>query len=442
MKKTYFLIIILVLLTTGIKSQETKYIQLLPDIGNNIGNDFKDDLFILKSWTWKWDTIICYDTLGLIYRLTQKLDTNGNTMSILSEELDSSLWINNWKNTYSYDTNGRLFSLLKQIAQGGSLTNYSRFFYYYDTDGKLFLSSCEFWQNHAWQGCGSHYYVYGRNGLLLYDYDDYTKNLYAYNNDGSLQFVISQTWQSGAWVNLTRADYSYDIYGNLLTIFKLLWLSNNTWNDQYMKEYRTYDLNGNLITRFITRYSCGDWRDDVRYTYTYDNNGNRLTEFREDNDWVNVLWTNTYIYHYSYDLNGNSINGIYEIWANGNWEPGMNNLSIFSQRTSIYSIPDKIFRYTVNYTYYNSSTAGIGIDNSFFQIYPNPTIDNFTILDKSLNPINEKIISIFDIHGKLLLRQTMQQDKTEIDISSLDKGVYIVRVLGADMNVTKKIIKE
>ena len=89
-----------------------------------------------------------------------------------------------------------------------------------------------------------------------------------------------------------------------------------------------------------------------------------------------------------------------------------------------------------------TTTSGIEayINTNQITVCPNPANDLITI-ENSLIAENE-MVSIYGIQGQLLLQQTIHQAKTEIDISNLDKGVYIVRVIGNDINVSKKIIKE
>ena len=66
-------------------------------------------------------------------------------------------------------------------------------------------------------------------------------------------------------------------------------------------------------------------------------------------------------------------------------------------------------------------------------IYPNPTVDGFTI-----NP-GEKAgtISIYDITGNLVISQRVYK-KTYINISSLQKGIYYVKANG----ITEKLLKK
>ena len=74
-----------------------------------------------------------------------------------------------------------------------------------------------------------------------------------------------------------------------------------------------------------------------------------------------------------------------------------------------------------------------------FNIYPNPTTGRMKI-----DCLNKEIqeISIFNIIGNLLLQVQCDKERSEIDISTLAIGMYIIKVTGADWTVQKKIIKE
>jgi len=72
-------------------------------------------------------------------------------------------------------------------------------------------------------------------------------------------------------------------------------------------------------------------------------------------------------------------------------------------------------------------------------IYPNPALNSITIESPSI--INNKTISIYNIQGQLLLKQSSTQAKTEIDIRFLAKGIYIVKVESTDNVIVKKFVK-
>jgi photosystem II stability/assembly factor-like uncharacterized protein len=89
-----------------------------------------------------------------------------------------------------------------------------------------------------------------------------------------------------------------------------------------------------------------------------------------------------------------------------------------------------------------SEFAGINENfaNLAISISPNPAQDMLIIEDIAFS--KDKIISVYNIHGQLLLQQPILHDKTNINISNLNKGVYIVKVVGTDINTMKKIIKD
>jgi hypothetical protein len=97
--------------------------------------------------------------------------------------------------------------------------------------------------------------------------------------------------------------------------------------------------------------------------------------------------------------------------------------------------------------YYNPIGSGcpsfilVGISeiknlNSELLFYPNPATNNITI-----ESLHKAIIEILNIQGQTISQQ-LKQGKTDIDISSLAKGVYILRLLSNDKTVVARIVKE
>lgn len=69
-------------------------------------------------------------------------------------------------------------------------------------------------------------------------------------------------------------------------------------------------------------------------------------------------------------------------------------------------------------------------------IYPNPvTSDRVYISSKSLAP---KDIEIFDVLGKRVLQTTI--NTKELNVASLNPGVYIIKIKDGDIRATRKLI--
>jgi hypothetical protein len=80
-------------------------------------------------------------------------------------------------------------------------------------------------------------------------------------------------------------------------------------------------------------------------------------------------------------------------------------------------------------------------DGDDIQIYPNPVNSVISLQSKALSQ-QTVIMEIFDINGwKLIDKQiTKETEKTDIEVSHLQSGVYCVRLHIGDITVSKKII--
>lgn len=79
-------------------------------------------------------------------------------------------------------------------------------------------------------------------------------------------------------------------------------------------------------------------------------------------------------------------------------------------------------------------------DDNFVSIFPNPATDNITITNyaKKYNGI----IAIYDIQGEMLIQQPLQEERTRIDISSLTKGMYFIKLMNGKSILSGKFIKD
>jgi hypothetical protein len=86
-------------------------------------------------------------------------------------------------------------------------------------------------------------------------------------------------------------------------------------------------------------------------------------------------------------------------------------------------------------TLYNSISTGTNdIKYSNIKIYPNPT--NNIINIEGLNKNENNTIQIFDVQGKLVITKTITEKGT-IDLSELNKGVYVIKI----GEVAQRIVK-
>ena len=80
---------------------------------------------------------------------------------------------------------------------------------------------------------------------------------------------------------------------------------------------------------------------------------------------------------------------------------------------------------------------GYNVNHTAVEIFPNPVINNITI-----EALQKSTMEILNIQGQTIIQQTVPQGKTDINISGLAKGVYIVRLCSNDKTEVARIVKE
>ena len=130
-------------------------------------------------------------------------------------------------------------------------------------------------------------------------------------------------------------------------------------------------------------------------------------------------------------------NGIISYSAN---LPGNNNYSTFgldiNNELYVASLSNGVV-----YKLVDTSLSTREFNSSYVQIYPNPAKTSFFIKSKETNfPIN---VAVFDISGKQLAIATLKSEENKIDISQLQKGLYLVNFINKNgENHNEKLIIE
>ncbi len=76
-------------------------------------------------------------------------------------------------------------------------------------------------------------------------------------------------------------------------------------------------------------------------------------------------------------------------------------------------------------------------------IYPNPTSGLFTVdLSNAQNPYLGEYIEVYNSVGQLLIRERINTNQIQVNLSSFSEGVYILSLNAEGVRVNKKIIKQ
>jgi hypothetical protein len=117
-----------------------------------------------------------------------------------------------------------------------------------------------------------------------------------------------------------------------------------------------------------------------------------------------------------------------QTWLTLSIASGNGNKITTEARTALVTIQTPNGVQIVTVTQAGTSTTGIvEVNNNNLTIFPNPAT-NTIVIDIPLTT-KESNISIFDINGRELIKQLVGTSKTVINISTLPRGIYFVKVI-------------
>jgi len=83
------------------------------------------------------------------------------------------------------------------------------------------------------------------------------------------------------------------------------------------------------------------------------------------------------------------------------------------------------------------------VGEGWVAIYPNPANNNIIIEVQQTKLTKNDVILIYNVQGVLLLTQPIEQEKTDVNINALARGVYIVKVeRQGSYTLVKRLVKE
>ena len=117
-----------------------------------------------------------------------------------------------------------------------------------------------------------------------------------------------------------------------------------------------------------------------------------------------------------------------------NWDGGLNQIKYDSDGNNG-NLP---LIYVSNLYFYNSGTASVGKIQDFeLSLYPNPVKDIANIeTGESID-----MVRIYDLTGRMVKQANPYSNNFRIDVTSLNKGVYMVKLNSGDKTGSIKLIK-
>jgi hypothetical protein len=309
-----------------------------------------------------------------------------NSNNMLTEEflrfwdsnLTTPIYVDNVKTVYSYDSNNKMVEYIEY-----------------------------FWLNNSW-GNSSKFTI-------------------SYNSDGKISEGIQFNWIGADWVLSERTIITYGVNGNIYNLIYDTW-DGSKWVQNEATEF-TLDANNKIILEFVKAWDGTTYLDSRKTEYQYDTNGNQISEkvYYVNNGVFELNYGDTYTFDTSLLMSSythpfNQTTGLDYVLTGF---PFVNKLLSSSNSSSN--------RIVYNY---GETTANTSDFNTLdFVVYPNPTS---SLINVDGGELKLKNVVVYNLLGKKVMTST----KSELNLQSLVKGLYLLKVQVENGGVvTMKIVK-
>lgn len=311
-----------------------------------------------------------------------------------------------------------------------------------------------------------------------------------YNEQNQLVRLDGYQKMGASWTNVYFIEYTYNAqgliasrsnYNNFGGIFELGGTYDYTYNEAGQiihteltmgdMVYQTvdYEYENGLLATETWSYSnpfsqSGDFEPAERMSYTYNNSGNLTLITYETYDGISdwgLYGTRTYTYNevgnctemHAYDADENETERSIFTYDNRlleetlmPWTPEMTRPETFNNK-NIYTLEeywaldvDFVLQYVCDYEYnYVGIDEGVGladVEQLPLTITPNPT-ENIIVLSGLAEGTHQ--MEIVDMAGRIVMSDNVSNSK-QIDLSELQKGCYLVKVMNNQKLYTSKVI--
>ena len=77
-----------------------------------------------------------------------------------------------------------------------------------------------------------------------------------------------------------------------------------------------------------------------------------------------------------------------------------------------------------------------------FKVYPNPVENQLNLSWSSIDFSDEMNIQIFNLNGEKVFEQSNDQKSSEINVSQLSSGVYLLKIISGEKSAVRRIVKK
>ncbi|MEP6646002.1 MAG: T9SS type A sorting domain-containing protein [Saprospiraceae bacterium] len=218
---------------------------------------------------------------------------------------DHPQWMQHRREYYEYDVSGNLTRTLAQQPRQNEWLDWELTENYYDENNNLTYSLSQLWNLSEWENETQVNNSFDQNNNLIsqstQDWDqnmwlNHEKYEYTYDDQNHILSKIVSIGVGQDWQYSYQQIFNYDDQGNVEHKLTQYW--NLGWEDNWRAAF-TYNGANQVLQETGQAWSFGDWRNDYRDSYEYDEN-ERVTTFTQQHSGGGSFWENHHRTLYSY----------------------------------------------------------------------------------------------------------------------------------------------
>ena len=357
-------------------------------------------------------------------------------------------WQSANEDTFSYDNRGLLKTVGFNLFFLTTKTHGSIDSNYYSSSGQLDSTKSFRWSrdSNTWQPAYERLIKFEYNGARLKKIIRLTEGInskfaevdsFIYNSVGKAEYHYSFSKERATGLNSqsTRLISKYNTLGKIEEQTRQ-YPKGGVWTSTGRVIYK-YNSSDSLIEKLQQGFQGGVWINGFRTTYTYNSNGELIEEFDERYNSAKTSWENRDKLENSY-VAGKKQYTLRKTYFNGSWITTDSSAFVYNPdgTLKIFYPPYQGTELRTLYFYKTFSTSLDKVNETKpIKIYPNPTNGKFTI---ELGNTEPSAITITDITGKQVYT-TKSSGDLDIDLTNLQKGIYLVNINSGAKSSTQKI---
>jgi hypothetical protein len=303
-------------------------------------------------------------------------------------------------------------AILERDFEFGDYYGYNRFYYFRPNsniiDSSLVLFRSGGSPNHFWKNSA--------------------KTIWKYNADDKIEEVSYFNWlglTTPYWACEDKEMHTYDdsLGNKLITYLK----SNNgdAWVPKFTRKYN-FDSEERITEVIFSSVTTNHGLYKTTYDFSVSDSiiGRNFTWDSLSNEWI-LRSMHTKVYDFNNHLSNiafNPLNSQNSHWSNLDYSY-LNDTECIEYSLQSNSDDGAIWENYQSKVYYYPSSVGINVPENRldFNIYPNPTADNFTLA----SPIGA-MIKIINSQGQVVLQTVANEEVTGVNMGNQPSGVYYV----------------